>query len=134
MKLSPFLISGALAVAIGLPIVGCAQQAPAQSSPGASQNAYGHHHGGMRWLQGVNLSDQQKQQIQTLVQQYRQAHPQGSQPDPQARKQLRDQIMNVLTPDQRAQVQANMQKAREQRQEENGEGSPAPAVSPSAAP
>lgn len=132
MKLSPFLLSGALAVAIGLPIVGCAQQAPAQSQPGASQGAYGHHHGGMRWLQGVNLSDQQKQQIQTLMQQYRQAHPRGSQPDPQAREQLRSQIMNVLTPEQRTQVQANMQKMKEQRQER--EQHEMPAASPSPAP
>ncbi|MBV8638099.1 MAG: hypothetical protein JO322_08420 [Candidatus Eremiobacteraeota bacterium] len=130
MKLSPFLLSGALAVAIGLPIVGCAQQAPAQSQPGASQGAYGHHHGGMRWLAGVNLSDQQKQQIQTLMQQYRQAHPRGSQPDPQARQQLQQQVMNVLTPDQRAQVQANMQKMKQEHQEreENGAApSPTPA-------
>ncbi len=130
MKLSPFLLSGALAVAIGLPIVGCAQQAPAQSQPGASQGAYGHHHGGMRWLQGVNLSDQQKQQIQTLMQQYRQAHPQGSQPDPQARKQLRDQVMNVLTPDQRTQVQNNMEKMRAQYQERGDNGAPPPSPTP----
>ncbi len=130
MKLSPFLLSGALAVAIGLPVVGCAQQAPDQSQPQASPGAYGHHHGGMRWLQGVNLSDQQKQQIQTITQQYRQAHPPGSQPDPQARKQMRDQVMNVLTPSQRAQVQANMEKARQ----EQGEGNAAPPPSASPAP
>lgn len=132
MKLSPFLLSGALAVAIGLPIVGCAQQAPAQSQPAASPGAYGHHHGGMRWLQGVNLTDQQKQQIQTLTQQYRQAHPRGSSPDPQAREQLRTQVMNVLTPAQRAQVQKNMQNMKSEREEKgNGE---APPSSPSPSP
>src|SRR5215469_13721536 len=116
MKLSPFLLSGALAIAIGLPVAGCAQQSPAQSQPGAQQQgAFGHHRGGMRFLQGVNLSDQQKQQIKTIMDQYRQAHPAGSQPDPNARKQMRDQIMNVLTPDQRTQVQANMEKAKQQR-------------------
>lgn len=130
MKLSPFLLSGALAVAIGLPIVGCAQQAPAQSQPGASQGAYGHHHGGMRWMQGLNLSDQQKQQIQTLMQQYRQAHPRGSQPDPQARQQLQQQIMNVLTPAQRTQAQANMEKMKQERQEREENGTPAPTPSP----
>jgi Spy/CpxP family protein refolding chaperone len=134
MKLSPFLLSGALAVAIGLPIVGCAQQAPAQSQSGASQGAYGHHRHGMRWLQGVNLTDQQKQQIQNLMQQYRQAHPQGSQPDPQARQQLRQQVMNVLTPAQRAQVEQNMQKMRSERDERGGEGSAAPSPSASPAP
>ena len=130
MKLSPFLLSGALAVAIGLPIVGCAQQAPAQSQPGASQGAYGHHHG-MRWMQGLNLSDQQKQQIQTLMQQYRQAHPRGSQPDPQARQQLQQQIMNVLTPQQRQQAQANMEKMKQEREEHGGwNGSPAASPTP----
>ncbi len=133
MKFSPFLLSGALAVAIGLPIVGCAQQAPAQSQPGASQDAYGHHRGGIRWLQGVNLSDQQKQQIQMLRQQYRQAHPRGSQPDPQARQQLQQQIMNVLTPDQRAQAQANRQKMRQEWQQHGGQNG-APLASPSPAP
>jgi Spy/CpxP family protein refolding chaperone len=133
MKLSPFLLSGALAVAIGLPIVGCAQQAPAQSQPGASQGAYGHHRGGMRWMQGLNLSDQQKQQIQTLMQQYRQAHPRGSQPDPQARQQLQQQVMNVLTPQQRQQAQANMEKMK-QEHKERGEENGSPAASPSPAP
>lgn len=130
MKLSPFLLSGALAVAIGLPIVGCAQQAPAQSQPGASQGAYGHHHGGMRWMQGLNLSDQQKQQIQTLMQQYRQAHPRGSQPDPQARKQLQQQVMNVLTPEQRTQAQANMEKMRQEREEQGGPNGAPPSPTP----
>ena len=138
MKVSPFLLSGALAVAIGLPVAGFAQQSPAQSPPGAQQQgAFGHHRGGMmRRFEDLNLSDQQKQQIQTLISQYRQAHPRGSQPDPQSRKQLHEQIMSVLTPQQQAQYKADTQKMRAQRQEreENGSGQPAPAASPSAAP
>ena len=91
----------------------------------------------MRLLKGVNLSDQQKTQIQQIMQQYRQAHPQGSLTDPQARKQasqqLRAQLMNVLTPSQQAQVKQNMQQLREQRQqrEQRGENEPSPEPSES---
>ena len=71
-------------------------------------------------LRGVNLSDQQKTQIKQIMDQFRQAHPRGSAPDPQARQQLRQQIMNVLTTDQQAQVKANFQQMR-QRHQEQGE-------------
>ena len=134
MKLTPLLLSGALAVAIGLPIAGCAQQSPDQSQPGAAQSGEaGHRHGDMmKRFSDLNLSDQQKQQIQGIVQQYRQAHPQGSQPDPQARKQMQEQIMNVLTPQQQAQYKADREKMRQRYEQRNGQ--PAPEASPSAAP
>jgi Spy/CpxP family protein refolding chaperone len=103
------------------PIAACAQQAnqpPAPGtqaqSPGQWQGRHGRHgrHGFMRMMRGVNLSDQQKTQIRQIVQQFRQSHPRGSRTDPQARRQareqLRRQIMNVLTPAQRSQVQKNL--------------------------
>ena len=70
----------------------------------------------MRRFENLNLNDQQKSQIQSLMQSYRQTHPKGSAPDPDARKQLREQIDAVLTPDQRAQIKADMEKYRSQHQ------------------
>ncbi len=138
MKLSPIFLSGALAVAMGLPIVGCAQQTPAQT-PASSPLSREHHRGGMmRMFRGINLSDQQRTQIQQIMQQYRQQHPKGSQPDPNARKAMRQQVMSVLTPDQQTQVKANMAKMRASRAQSQGNpnsnvfpAQPAPTSSPS---
>lgn len=82
----------------------------------------------MRMFKGVNLSDQQKSQMKQIMQQFRQAHPEGSRPDPQARQQLRRQMMNILTPQQRTQVEQNMQQARARWQQERG-GQPNPQAS-----
>jgi len=85
----------------------------------------------MHRFDDLNLSDQQKQQIQTLMQNYRQAHPRGSAPDPDARKQLRDQVDAILTPDQRAQLKADEAKFREQRQGNDTRNvPPAPSATP----
>jgi Spy/CpxP family protein refolding chaperone len=56
------------------------------------------HHG---W-RSLNLSEHQRAQIRQLVAQYRAAHPRGSAFDPQARAQLRKEILAILTPQQRA--------------------------------
>jgi Spy/CpxP family protein refolding chaperone len=77
-----------------------------------------------RALQGIDLSDSQRTQIRSLMQQYRQAHPKGSQPDPQARKALRAQIMAVLTPDQQSRLTSNLQQMRAARR---AAASPSPA-------
>jgi Spy/CpxP family protein refolding chaperone len=106
MKLTPILLTGTLAAAIGFPFAAWAQQTPGQY-PSYGQG--GQRGGGMRWLEGINLTDQQKQQIQQLVSQYRQSHPRSSGPDPQSRQQLEQQIMNILTPDQQKQAQQNLQ-------------------------
>ena len=129
MKLSPILLSGALALAMGLPIAGCAQQTPAQAP--VSSPAGEHHHGGMmRMLRGVNLTDQQKTQLQNMMQQYRQAHPKGSTPDPQARKALHQQMMSVLTPAQQAQVKQNMQQMRAMHKDRDDAPAPTPTPTP----
>ncbi len=78
----------------------------------------------MRMFKGINLTDQQRTQVTQLMQQYRDKHPKGSTPDPAGRKALRQQMMNVLTPDQQAQVKQNMSQMRERRAE------PAPTASP----
>ncbi len=61
-----------------------------------------------RWrsaMRAIALTDQQKAQIHQLIEQYRQSHPRGSAPDPEARRQLHEEIHNVLTPQQQAQLQ-----------------------------
>lgn len=116
------LMPAAAAVSLILPTGAFAQQsAPPAGAP--TQQWQGHRHGGfMHMFSKLNLSDQQKSQIQQIMQQYRQAHPYGSQPDPQARKQMRRQIMNVLTPQQRTQLQQQMQQMRQQRERDNDDG------------
>lgn len=93
-----------------------------------------HHHGMMmhRMFQGVNLTAQQKTQIHQLMTQFHQQHPKGSQPDPQARKAMHDQIMNLLTPAQQAQVKANMAKMPDHpgHPDRDDEASPAPQATP----
>jgi Spy/CpxP family protein refolding chaperone len=82
----------------------------------------------MRMLRGVTLTEQQKTQIRQIRSQFRRSHPRGSQTDPQARRQareqLRQQIMNVLTPAQRAQVQQNMLRMRQERNQNGGQPQP----------
>lgn len=91
----------------------------------------------MHMMRGVNLTDQQKAQIRQIMQQFRQAHPRGSQMDQTARRQahqqLHRQLMNVLTPQQRAQVQQNIEQMRLRRQQRGGDRSwpsPRPSASP----
>jgi Spy/CpxP family protein refolding chaperone len=82
-----------------------------------------------RALAGINLSDQQKAKIGQVMQQYRQSHPPGSSVDPQARQQLRQQILDLLTPQQQAQYQQNLQRLHSQHEHPNPTGSPTPQVS-----
>jgi len=121
------LIPAALVAAVIVPSVGLAQQTQPQpdaqvqpQSAAPLQAARVRRHRGffMQALRSVGLSDQQKTQIQQLVAQYRQAHPRGSAPDRQARKELRTKIMAVLTPAQQAQLKTEMQ----QRESQSGRG------------
>jgi periplasmic protein CpxP/Spy len=125
MKLQATVLAGVIAASLALPAV--AQQQ--QPSPPAQQGQRGDWM--MRRFSDLNLTDQQKSQIQSLMQSYRQAHPRGSAPDPDARKQLRDQINAVLTPDQRTKLQADEAKFRQQRQ---GNDTTNPAPAPTATP
>ena len=75
-------------------------------------------------FKNLNLTQDQQSKIQTIMQQYRQAHPKGSTPDPNARKAMRDQIDAVLTPQQLDQLKAERAQMRQHR--ENGENQPAP--------
>jgi Spy/CpxP family protein refolding chaperone len=64
-------------------------------------------HGGP--MANLNLSDQQRSQIRQLMMQFRQSHPRGSAPDMPAREQLHQQILSVLTPEQRTQLEQERQ-------------------------
>ena len=114
------LIPAAFAAAVLIPAGTFAQQAQTPAGTAAPQGQWqgGHrHHGGMmRAFRDLNLTDQQKTQIRQMMQQFRQAH-EGQRPDAQAREQLRNQILSVLTPQQRAQYQAKIQQMRRQHPE-----------------
>lgn len=126
MKLPQLITAGALAAVLGLPLVACAQQAPPPSSGAPAQG--GHRHGmGMQRFKDLNLTSQQQTQIKALMDQFRQAHPPGSQPDPQSRKQLHEQINALLTPTQQAQMKADREKMRDRR---GAEGNPSGAPTP----
>ena len=130
MKISAILLSGSLALALGLPVIGLAQQDPAQAPTTAPSGEYHHHGGGMmRMMQNLNLTPQQQTQIQQIMQQYRQQHPRGSEPDQASRQALHQQIMKVLTPAQQAQLKQNMQNMRKMHAE-NGGSEPQPSASP----
>jgi len=111
------LIPAALAAAFAVPAVGFAQLQPSPAP--LTQPMQGRrHHGGfgfMREMRSLNLSTQQKSQIQQLMRQFRQAHPRGSAPDPQARKDLRTKVMAVLTPAQQQQLKADQAKRKSHR-------------------
>ena len=110
-----------VALAAGLPLAASAQNTPPQNlnnppGQGAGQSAP-HHRGGpyMRALRSLNLSDAQQTQIRSIMQSYRQK---AQNADPATRRanaeQMRSNIMNVLTPAQRAQFQQELQQYRAQ--------------------
>ena len=129
------LVPAALVTALAVPATGFAQVQPAQGQLSPAQGQGERHRGGfgfMREMRELNLSAQQQSQIQQLVQSYRQAHPRGSAPDPQARKDLRTKIMAVLTPAQQAQLKADEQKRRDEFGNRGGRNrGPFPQASPS---
>lgn len=131
-SLRSLIVPAAAAAALIIPVAVFAQQAPPAPSTAASPGGQrwqgsGHRHGGgmMRMFRSLNLTQQQQSQIQQIVQQFRQSHPEGSQPDPQARQQMRTQIMNVLTPQQQAQLKQRMEQMRQEHmQHESSEPEP----------
>jgi Spy/CpxP family protein refolding chaperone len=111
-------ILAALLAALSLPLATSAQvvqQPPIQGQGqqrGGGASVYNHW---MKRLNGLNLSAQQQQQIQSTLGQYAQQHPAGSQRDPQGAHALRAQIFSILSPDQQAQLHAQMKAMRAQR-------------------
>lgn len=131
MNISRPILAGAALLALALPLTVAAQTTPAAP---ASTTAHSHHsHGGLngRALKGISLTDAQKQQFAQLRTAYTTAHPKGSTPDPTARKALRDQMLNILTPDQRTQYDANVRTMHEARKHQADPGGPFASPSPS---
>jgi Spy/CpxP family protein refolding chaperone len=124
MSLSRILGTTILLVAIAAPAFAQTAQSPAQ------QNAIPARYRGL-WMRAVHqldLTSTQQQQIEAAIDKFRQAHPPGSAPDPSARRALREQVMQVLTPAQRQQVQAYIQ---QMRTPQGAAGGAAPAATPS---
>jgi Spy/CpxP family protein refolding chaperone len=101
----PLLLALA-AMSAALPLAASAQQQPPSGA--------GSHHGHpfMKAMRELNLTDAQKSQMRQLISQYREAHPKGSTPDPAARRQLRTQLRNILTPQQQAQLKEDIRAMR----------------------
>lgn len=117
MKFAPL----ALAVVVaGLPLASLAQSAPSPAPVLTAPAAQGErHHGGpghmMKMLSELSLSADQKSKIDGYVAASKIANANTT--DPQVRhanmKTLRDQIMGVLTVDQKAQLDAKLKAARQ---------------------
>lgn len=104
--LRSFLVPAVFAVAITAPAGAYAQQAaiPVAQASSAQCGQQMHRGGGHNPLAGLNLTAAQKAQIKQIHAQFRAQYPCGSRPSPNARQQMRRQILNVLTPQQRAQL------------------------------
>jgi Spy/CpxP family protein refolding chaperone len=105
--------AAALAVSVGLPIAASADQTPPVDPP-AVVTPQGHHGGRyMHALHQLTLSSAQQQQIKDAVAQTRSANQNVDKPTRRANMQkLRAQINGILTPDQRTQLRAEIQKER----------------------
>jgi Spy/CpxP family protein refolding chaperone len=123
MKMNVIAVS-ALLVALASPLSAQAQQAPpppAQAQNHATPTEGKLQHRWMKRLGNLNLSGDQQQRIQSMIDQYSQAHPQGSPRDQQATRDLRKQILGVLTPDQQSQYRQQMQQRRAQMAQRQGQ-------------
>jgi Spy/CpxP family protein refolding chaperone len=118
----PFVRALALcALAAGLPLAASAQVVPPQGNGPAAPPAQGapHRHPNpyMRALRSLDLTDAQRSRIRSIVQTYRQKD-QGTAVDQTTRRanmqQMRADILNVLTPVQRTQLQQQIQQMRQQ--------------------
>jgi Spy/CpxP family protein refolding chaperone len=112
-------------------VISDSTQPGAANNPSTSEQAehHGHHHGMFGMLQTLGLSQAQQTQIKTLMTNYKTAHPEGSPKDPAARKQLRDQILAVLTPAQKTKLDAQIKAWRSQHPERS-ESSESPSPGP----
>jgi len=131
MNISKPILAGAALLALALPLAVAAQTTPAAPTTTTTAGEHRHHGGGLNRmaLRGITLTDAQKQQMMQLRTAYKTAHPKGSTPDPAARKALRDQMLGILTPDQRTQYDANVKQMRENHKNA-GNGPFAPNASP----
>ncbi len=133
-------VSAAVAAAVlALPFAGIAtssiasaqtQAAPPAAPPAGAPAPHGGHAHMRQMLQQLNLSDSQKQQIQSIMTSTRQKNQNADKDTRHANmRAAMDQINGVLTPAQRTQLQSEMQAARAQRAA-GQQGAPQPAPSP----
>jgi Spy/CpxP family protein refolding chaperone len=119
------LAIGALAAALALPLSVCAQetQPPPQAHAGRTTTPSGdklQRHWAKRFGD-LNLSADQQHQVQSIIDQYSQAHPGGSPRDRNASRELRHELMGVLTNDQKSQFKQQMRARRDQMRERQGQ-------------
>jgi hypothetical protein len=114
-----FLAASAFVVALAVPPLGAyAQQSQPQGVTAQQHTTRSQANLQQRWMKklgDLNLSGDQQQRIQSMINQYSQAHPEGSPRDPEASRDLRRQIMSVLSSDQKSQYHAEMRARRQQR-------------------
>ena len=117
MKFAPLALAAFVA---GLPLASLAQNVPPLTPVLAAPAAQGEHHRGghghmMKMLSELNLTADQQSKIDGYVAASKTANANTT--DPQVRhanmKALRDQIVSVLTPDQKTQLEAKMKAARQ---------------------
>ena len=117
MKFAPLALAALVA---GLPLASLAQNVPPLTPVLAAHAAQGEHHRGghghmMKMLSELNLTADQQSKIDGYVAASKTSNANTT--DPQVRqanrKALRDQIMGVLTPDQKTQLEAKMKAARQ---------------------
>ncbi len=109
--LRTLLVPAAFAAATVLPAGAFAQTAataPMTNAAAPCANMVRGEHHGPNMMAALNLSPAQKAQLKQIHQQFRAAHPCGQGATPAQRAQLRQQIMNVLTPQQRANFKASV--------------------------
>jgi hypothetical protein len=114
-----------LFAALSLPIAVSAQvtqQPPAQMQPAQQNQAATQYHRWTKRLAGINLSTQQQQQIQHLLDQFAAQHPAGSPRDKAGVHALHDQIFTVLNPQQQAQLRQNIQTLEAQKMQRRMQG------------
>lgn len=115
MIVSRLLAAAAFVTATAVGVPAFAQIAPAPA-PAASGAPHARHHGSpfIRALRGLDLSDAQKSQIRTLMQNARSANQNADQATKRANAaKLRTDIENVLTPDQRTKLQQSLANQRQ---------------------
>jgi hypothetical protein len=111
MKIN-LLSAAAFVAALAMPLGASAQQG--QTTGGSGHHATttpSHAKLSHRWqkrLGSLNLSSDQQQRVQSLIDRYSQDHPEGSPRDPQASRELRKQIMGVMSSDQQNQYRQQM--------------------------
>lgn len=117
------ILAAAIAAFIALPVAAWADSSSSASTTpatnatqsGAShswRDGHRHHRGFLSMLRRLNLTPAQRQQIKTLIANYKAAHPRGTGPDPAARKALREKIFALLTPAQRQKLTTVMARHR----------------------